>query len=644
MSVQAGIFNFDGAPASSDWLRRAGAYLAEFGPDGEHTHIDDSLGMVYRPFCTTANSGGDHQPLILASGSVLIWDGRLDNREELTRSLGLPLEYDCSDPGIVARIFDAYGTDCFRRLIGDWALSIYDSRQRAIILARDYIGVKQLFYSLKGETLLWCSHLAWLAQSGAAFEICPDYIAGYLAFKPDAHLTPYQEIRSVSPGAFVVIRNSSATEHNFWRFDPWRKTHYKTDAEYREHYLHLLRQSVRRRLHADGPVLSSLSGGLDSSSIVCVADELVSMGEAQTRLDTVSYYDRSEPDEDDSYYLKLVERQRSRVGLHINLAHPEDCLPFEYSRFRPAPGFAMRSEVSASMWEIISRGGYRVFLSGTGGDEMNAQALSISVAVADLLARLRLLRAGSELLSWSYLTRRPLLHLLGATLLELLPLGIRSRFAARGQIQPWINRRFARQYRVRARQLEDLPGVWFWRPGPRDSAQTLMTLSNDLTFSSPATIEERYPYLDQDLVEFLTSIPFEQLLRPGNRRLLMRKALVGIVPDEILARKTKVSATRCYSLSLQKDWNKVEQALDHPVTSALHYFDGEKLREDLLRVRAGHCPYHLVRLLKALSLELWLRDVISRGIVRAPDQGPAGSSRKSPTMESVRKELVATKN
>lgn len=644
MSVQAGIFNFDGAPASPDWLRRASGHLGEYGPDGEHTHVHDSLGMLYRPFHITANSGGEHQPLILASGSVLMWDGRLDNRDELIRSLELPAEYECSDAAIVARIFGAYGTDCFRRFIGDWAVSIYDPRQRAIILARDYIGVKQMFYYLKDEVLLWCSHLAGLVQSGGVFEICPDYIAGYLAFKPDARLTPYRDIRSVSPGAFVVIRNSSATEHNFWRFDPWCKTRYKTDAEYQEHYLHLLHQSVRRRLRADGPVLSSLSGGLDSSSIVCVADELVSSGEVKTRLDTVSYYDRSEPDEDDSCYLKLVERKRGRSGFHIDLTHPEDCLPFEYSRFRPAPGFAVRSELSTAMSGIISRAGYRVFLSGTGGDEMNAQALSISVAIADLLAQLRLLRAAKELFSWSYLTRRPLLHILGATLLELFPLEIRARFTARGQLQPWINQRFATKYRVRARQLEDLPGIWFWRPGPRDAAQTLMTLSNDLTFSSPATIEERYPYLDQDLVEFLTSIPFEQLLRPGNRRLLMRTALSGIVPDEILTRRTKVSAVRCYSLSLQKEWSKVEKALDDPVSSALQYIDGEKLREDLGRVRTGHCPYHLVRLLKALSLELWLRDVISRGFVVAPDQTSANSYREFAKLESARKELVATKN
>src|SRR5581483_271415 len=116
------------------------------------------------------------------------------------------------------------------------------------------------------------------------------------------------------------------------------------------------------------------------------------------------------------------------------------------------------------------------------------------------------------------------------------------------------------------------------------------------------------------------SIPSEQLLRPGKRRFLMRRALSGIVPKEILERRSKVSAMRCYSLALQKHWNKVKEALEHPIASDLLYFEADKLKLDLIAVRNGHCPFHLVRLLKALSLELWLKDVISRGIVAAPDR------------------------
>lgn len=643
MSVQGGVFHFDGAPAGSVWLLDASANLREYGPDGEYTYVEGSLGLLYRPFDTTAESRCERQPLVLTDGTLLMWDGRLDNRDELITTLRLSLKSRASDALIVAAAFERCGTKCFHRLIGDWALSICRPNQHTIILARDYIGVKQLFYYLRGDTLLWSSHLAALVRCGDTFKVCDEYIAGYVAFKPDADLTPYDGIRSVPPGTFVVIRHSHVAHLGFWSFDPGRRTRYKTNAEYQEHYLSLLRQSVGRRLRASAPVLSSLSGGLDSSSMVCIADDLLATGKTEARVDTVSYYDRSEPDEDDSYYLTLVERKRGRSGFHIELNRPEDCLPFEYAAFRPVPGFAVRTEVTGAMSDIIRRGAYRVLLNGTGGDEMNAQALSISVAIADALMRFRLLPAGKDLLAWSHLTRRPLLHLLCEALLEFLPLSIRARFSSRGKLQPWIKGRFAAKYYLRARQLEDLPGIWFWRPGPRDAAQTIMTLSNDLTFSPPSTVDERYPYLDRDLVEFLTSIPFEQLLRPGKRRFLMRQALRCIVPPEILERKSKVSAMRCYSLALQKHWDKVKAALDQPITSDLHYFHSDKLKLDLMAVRNGHCPFHLVRLLKALSLELWLRDVIARGIVAAPDRSTARLLTRA-TSELAQKDLVATKN
>jgi asparagine synthase (glutamine-hydrolysing) len=640
MSIQAGTFHFDGAPANSDWLIKTSSDLSEYGPDGEYMYGNSSLGLLYRPLHTTEDSRCERQPLILEDGAILMWDGRLDNRDELIRSFRLDSNSRATDAVVVAAAFERYGTDCFQKLIGDWALSICSPKQHKIILARDYIGVKQLFYYLKGDALLWSSHLAALAQCGDSFKLCDEYIAGYLAFKPDAHLTPYQGIRSVPSGTFMIFRDSHAAQHRFWSFDPGRRTRYKTHVEYQEHYLFLLRQSVRRRLRADVPVLSSLSGGLDSSSIVCIADDLLAKGKTENRVDTVSYYDRSEPDEDDSYYLAFVERKRGRSGFHIELNRPEDCLSFEYAGFSAVPGFAMRAEVTRAMSDIIRRGRYRVFLNGTGGDEMNAQALSISVGIADAFMRIRPLRAWKDLLAWSHLTRRPLAHLLCEALLEFLPLSIRARCAGRGELQPWITPKFAAKYHLRARQLETLPGIWFWRPGPRDAAQTIMTLSNDLTFSSPAAVEERYPYLDQDLVEFLGSVPFDQLLLPGNRRLLMRRALTGIVPEQILERRTKVSAMRCYSLALAKHWKKVEEAFDHPVTSVLHYFDVHKLKQDLMAVRNGHCPFHLVRLLKALSLELWLRDVISRGIVTAPDG--CAQSITAEDSKLAGKELVAT--
>ena len=105
----------------------------------------------------------------------------------------------------------------------------------------------------------------------------------------------------------------------FWRFSPKSRIRYKTDAEYEEHFRHVFRQSVQRRLRSDSPILAELSGGLDSSSIVCMADDILAKEGAETpRLDTLSYYDKSEPSGDDWIYFQKIEAKRGRVGIHID--------------------------------------------------------------------------------------------------------------------------------------------------------------------------------------------------------------------------------------------------------------------------------------------------------------------------------------
>jgi asparagine synthase (glutamine-hydrolysing) len=254
-------------------------------------------------------------------------------------------------------------------------------------------------------------------------------------------------------------------------------------------------------------------------------------------------------------------------------------------------------------------------LNGTGGDEMNAQALDPLIPLADLLARFRFREFAKQLVAWSLVTRRPFIQLLFASMLEVLPLRLRARLTERGKVQPWVSPQLAKKYAISARQLEDVKGVWFWRPGPRDAMQTITTMSRDLTYAAPSSLEQRYPYLDQQLVEFLTTIPFDQLIRPGERRFLMRRALSRLLPLEVLQRKTKVSNARCYPITVEKHWQRIEEALISPLSSQLGYLDGNGLRLDLLTLKHGQIPNHLVRLLKALSLEFWLRDAEARKIV-----------------------------
>jgi len=527
---------------------------------------------------------------------------------------------DKTDVAIVAEAFERWGTDCFAKLIGDWALSIWNPRKKELILARDYIGVRHLFYYPNRKTVIWCNHLDRLALCGDQFTICEKYVAGLFAFWPESQLTPYSEIHSVASGSFVRIRRGHICSRAYWTFNPRLKTRYRTDEEYEENFRHLFRQSVRRRLRADSPILAELSGGLDSSSIVCMTDEILSTeGGDTSSVDTFSSSDRDEPDEDDFPYFTKVEEKRGRVGHHAELKSLGDTLRFDYPRFVATPGFSEREEWIASQSSVIKRGKYRVLLSGDGGDEILGQGLDPRTQMADRLARFKLQELSRLLSAWSLCARRPWIQLLSQAFVILMPTQIRTRLRRVSTWEPWLNPRFARRHGITDRLLPASAGTWLWLPSVRDSFQSLQNLSGAMTSARPFCVEKRFPFLDQTLTEFLTSIPAEQLLRPRERRSLLRRSLINILPKEIVLRRTKSSGGRCGVLSLQKHWNILENILHSPITSRLGYTRHGSFEAALLAMRSGRLPPYVVQLLRAVSLELWLRDAAGRGVLSIPD-------------------------
>ena len=290
MSVQAGVLNFDGQPLDRGLLEELSQMAERYGPDGESKYIDGPLGMVYRPFHTTSESRSERQPETCAGGFVLTWDGRLDNRDELRSELHDQLGSDLTDVAVVKAAFERWGLDCLCKIIGDWALVIWNPQQRELTLARDYLGIRTLYYYLSSARVIWCTDLACIAERNGPFTLSEQYVAGYLVTWPDAHLTPYREIHAVPPGNLVRIRDGVDSLRQYWAFTPSATTHYRTDVEYEDHFRQLFRQAVRRRLRCDSPILTELSGGLDSSSIVCMADDiLANEGAPIPSLETFSF-------------------------------------------------------------------------------------------------------------------------------------------------------------------------------------------------------------------------------------------------------------------------------------------------------------------------------------------------------------------
>jgi len=176
MSVQAGIWNFDGKPVDRKLLANFSESLKQQGPDGEFFYVYDSIGLLYRPFHTTAESRREEQPYFSRRGFLLTWDGRLDNREELIGELRNDLEADPTDVAIVAACFERWETDCFSRIIGDWAVTIWRPQQRELTFAIDYMAIRHIFYNFSEDRIWWSTDLEPLVLlSGTMVHI--DYIA-----------------------------------------------------------------------------------------------------------------------------------------------------------------------------------------------------------------------------------------------------------------------------------------------------------------------------------------------------------------------------------------------------------------------------------------------------------------------------------
>ncbi len=645
MSVQAGIWSFDG-PVDREVLTKISAALVEYGPDAEATHCDGPVTMLYRPFHTVFESRVERQPHISSAGMVITWDGRLDNRDELILQLENSLKVDRTDVAIVAAAFDRWGTDCFARLIGDWALAVWNPVDRELLLSRDYIGIRHLFYHHNRHAVVWCTHLAPLVTEGH-FTLSDEYIAGYLTVYPKAHLTPYREIQSVPPGQFARIRQTQTKVQSYWAFNPGRKIRYKTDLEYEERFRHLFRQAVRRRLATDSPVLAELSGGLDSSSIVCMADDILRNKETPAcTIDTFSFWDRNEPGEDDFVYYKRIETIRGRPGHNAEIEGVGDSFSFKQQHFSAIPDFGARRELKDAQLEVINQGKYRVVLSGIGGDELLGQALNPRVLLADLLAKCRVAKFAEQLTKWSMTTRRPWIQLFFQTAALLLPTSLRMRSARGLPVDSWINSNFAKRHGLSAHFLDAAEGSWLWLPSVRDAFQTIMTFQRQMTFIHPSRFEIRYPFLDQTLAEFLLAIPSDQLARPGERRSLMRRALSNLLPPEIASRQTKGSTGRCIAATLNKHWTLLDSDLSALLSARLQYIDSRSFVTALTHARDGQIPLHFVQLMRALSLEFWLREAVARSVIsttpftdyRGPTQSPQATARSN----SIKEEMFNT--
>jgi len=612
MSILFGVRKAVGETVREEELFDLARATARYAPDGTFVSSIGRVGMVFEPYHTHQRSNLEHRPVRDDVGNLLTFDGRLDNYAELCHLLEIE-DDDTSDPSIVLAAFRRWGEACFSKVIGDWALALWSATEQVVYLARDHAGTRSLYYRDAAGVLQWSTCLETFLGNRATYPLDEQYAACYLGLQPVRDLTPYRDIRSVPPAHYLAIGEDRVTKRPHWNWMVREKLCYRSDAEYEEHFLALFKQSVERRTGPGAPILAQLSGGMDSTSIVCISDQLRRLQSPEVDLiDTVSFYDDSEPNWNEHPYFTIVEDRRGKTGIHIEASfvdrtfEPADTSQGKYL-LPGADSLAIRWERKFN--DHIGGRGYRAILSGIGGDEVLGGISTPSPELAGYLVAGNFKRLSSKAIAWCLVDRSPLIHMLVDTIK--FTGGIyRKSDIDKGQIPPWIRPHL----RETCIGLGKAAGLQHRRIGVSPNA-----ISNGLTWWSvmetlphlyPAALiryEYRYPYLDRDLVDFLFRVPREQMVRPGRRRSLMRRALKDIVPAEIVERRRKANLVRGPLRSLDNARGRIEKLLAGSLAVSRGYVDPVQIRYAWDQVTNGRDTRWSMAFARTIGFELWLR-------------------------------------
>lgn len=617
MSAIGGVFNFHGKPINPERLSSLWTSLSDRGPDGGDVVLDGAVGLCYRAFHTNRESRVESQPFVSRDGHMLVFDGRLDNREELiTKIGGLHRERKgiTTDVEIVMAAFLKWGDDFAAHITGEFALALWDPRNRRLLLGRDHIGARTLYFHKDEERLIFSSELEPLIDvARVPLEVDDEYIAGYLIYDPEPHLTPYKNFRSVGPFQLISISNDGKLrEWPYWSLNRVKQVRYQKDEDYEADFLEHFKAAVAAPLRSDLPVCADLSGGLDSSAIVCVADQLIATGKVATpRLETISQVSEGSPSSNETKFIRYVEEHLGHVGHHIY----EDDYPLlsllsvDNATCTLNPLLFCAAQHYA-IHDVMQRVNSRVLLCGLGGDEITCSNPDPSPELADLLATGHLVQLNASLKAWSGFLKKSYPHLLWRnTLVPILPRRIGMKFKGIGKLPAILDKSFCSRMHMTERIYAIVEPFNCSLPSQRDQALGFWTAIRSIASGirrETSGVDISYPFLHRPFVEFMQAIPHTQRVRIKETRSLMRRSLRGLLPEKIVKRKSKGNPKEVITRAIGREWPRLEPLFDDARVFARGYIDQVALRSMIERFRFG-CGTHSPALLKALVLEVWLR-------------------------------------
>lgn len=542
---------------------------------------------------------------------AVVVDGTVDNRRELARELDLPLEADTQT--VVAAAYGRWEEECANRLVGELAFVLWDARQRRLFAARDALGLRQLFYTERPDgTLLLASQLPMLLDSPSVSDLDEEYVADFLATQ--VHVGPataFRGVRRLQAGHWLSWHDGRLETRRYWAPTEQPPLEHADAGEAAEHFRDVFAEAVDRCLDTGGRTWAELSGGLDSSSIVCVAQEVLRRRpERANGFATVSLVWDETPQSDERRWMQAVldRYEIDNVRLVCDDLFFDGVL--EAARYRSDPHFGLLCH--PMYWregEHLRQAGVETLLSGARAESVVLSDLTPPLHLADHLRAGRFGVFWRELSRWQEGTHKPLLNL--AWSFGLRPLLRRDLFLRssedQGVVDPWVAPDFARRLDLRNRSRGSLLSPRFRSRAQGMQAERLLRSEQMITRGSLEwSCEIRHPFLYRPLVELALRIPWEQKVEPDMAKPLLRRALGETLPALVRTRKGARGPGPSAYKAFARRWPQIEPVVRAPLLASLGYVDAAEFYRAAEMIRFGASP-KFGAFTTCLGLEYWLR-------------------------------------
>jgi len=573
MSAIVGVFSRHDQRLEPAFLEQMLARTSHRAPDGVRSCTEGPVGLGHGLLATTPEMRTEEHLCVHPDRQLAITaEARLDNRRELLERFGLPVQPDAgiSDNCLILEAYLRYGEGCLEYLRGDFAFAIWDGQRRRVFCGRDRFGVKPFYYHLSPALFACASEIkALLVLPQISRELNDVRIAEYIAeIFDDQENTFYRQIQRLPAHHSLVVTESQSQKQSYWSLDPEREIHYEKDEDYAAHFRELFIQAVERRLQRANPLGSYLSGGLDSSSIVSVASHLLQENESGPLPTLSAVFDEIKECDEREFISSVV----SQGGIEAHYMVADQLEPWQALRQMLAcqdePFVAPNLFLSWRLNTEIRRLGWRVTLDGFDGDTTISYGTGY---LLELARNRRWLRLGVELrglgkaygspvlpVYWQYIKHFGLKPVVGRSpiLQKIRDYWRNGDHVHRKEKKNWNQSSLWRDLLhpefIQSTDLEQRYQAYLQNQPERgqterdqhyraltDGRQPLALEILDKTAAAYG-FEPRYPFWDQELVEYCLSLPADQKLRGGWSRFILRQSLEGVLPEKVRWRRGKV--------------------------------------------------------------------------------------------------------